>query len=91
MENISLQLGRQSTVGSFNLYWQNLESGETLELVEDVSDMRPAISGDGNVVAYVQEVNGISQISVVDRGAQPEPTYFLSGRVTGQLAIHWHW
>jgi Tol biopolymer transport system component len=70
---------------SFNLYWHNLESGETIELVEGVSDTRPDISEDGNFVAYVQEINGTPQISVFDRGAQPEPKYFVSGRVRGPL------
>ncbi|MFN2235735.1 MAG: CHAP domain-containing protein, partial [Anaerolineales bacterium] len=70
---------------TFNLYWHNIESGETIELVEGVSDMRPDISRDGNFVVYVQEINGISQIAVFDRGAQSEPTYFVSGRVLGQL------
>ena len=70
---------------NFNLYWHNIESGETIELVKGVSDMRPDISGDGNFVAYVQEINGIPQISVFDRGAQPEPTYSISGRVIGPL------
>ncbi len=70
---------------SYNLFWHNLDSGETQELAKEVSDMRPAISGDGNIVAYVKEVDGISQIAILDRGAQPEPTYFVSGRVTGPL------
>ncbi|MFC1997463.1 CHAP domain-containing protein [Chloroflexota bacterium] len=69
----------------FDLYWHSLESGETLILDEGISDMRPAISSDGNVVAYVEQVNGNPQISIIDRGAQPEPTYYVSGRVTGPL------
>ena len=47
--------------------------------------MRPAVSADGNIIAYVEEIDGIQQIALVDRGAQPQPTYFISGRVTGAL------
>ncbi len=78
-------LGASINGGNFNLYWHNVETGDTLELEKGVSDMRPAISANGNVIAFVREVGGIPQISVVDRGAQPEPTYYVSGRVTGPL------
>jgi Tol biopolymer transport system component len=78
-------VGERLDGSGFNLYWHSLESGESVVLAEGVSDMRPAISADGNVIAFVQEVGGIPQISVLDRGAQPEPTYYLSGRVTGPL------
>jgi len=70
---------------TYNLYWHSIEGNDTVELVKGVSDMRPAISADGNIVAYVQEFDGIPQISIFDRGMQPEPTYFVSGRVTGPL------
>ena len=78
-------VGASFSGDSFNLYWHNVVSSETLELAAGVSDMRPAISADGNIVVFVQDVNGIPQISLIDRGMRLEPTYFVSGRVTGPL------
>ncbi len=69
----------------FDLYWHDIASGETVTLLEGVSDARPAVSADGGIIAYAQEVNGIPQIGVIDRGLQPQPGYFVSGRVTGPL------
>ncbi|HBX70894.1 MAG TPA: hypothetical protein DEH25_16320 [Chloroflexi bacterium] len=78
-------VGTPNNGRSFDLYWHSVESGETLISVQGVSDMRPAISADGNIIAYTQDVGGISQLAILDRGAQPEPTYAISGRVTGPL------
>jgi hypothetical protein len=47
--------------------------------------MRPAVSKDGNLIVFVKEANGIPQIYILDRGMQPEPTYYISGKVTGSL------
>ena len=71
--------------GRFDLYGHEIASGETRTLLEGVSDARPAVSADGGVIAYVQEVGGIPQIGVIDRGLQPQPGYVVSGRVTGML------
>jgi Tol biopolymer transport system component len=70
---------------NFNLYLHGVENDVTLILKEGVSDMRPAISADGNIIAYVQKVDTIPQISIIDRGSQSEPTFFVSGKVTGPL------
>jgi Tol biopolymer transport system component len=78
-------VGTPNNGRTFDLYWHNIESGETLIPVEGVSDVRPAISANGNVIAYVQEENGIPQIYIFNRGVQPEPTYYISGRVTSPL------
>ena len=71
--------------GTFDLYAHDLESGETALLAEEVSEARPAVSVDGGVIAYAKPINGISQIMLLDRRAQPEAAYTLSGRVTGPL------
>lgn len=69
----------------FNLYWHDIASGETRTLLEGVSDARPAVSANGGVIAYVQEVGGIPQIGIIDRGLQPQPGFSVSGRVSGAL------
>jgi hypothetical protein len=78
-------VGTPNNGRTFDLYWHSVESGETQIPVQGVSDMRPAISADGNVIAYIQTVDGTPQLAILDRGLQSEPTYFISGRVTGPL------
>jgi len=80
-----IAIGTPNNGRTFDLYWHNVESGETLIPVQGVNDVRPAVSADGNVVAYVQDSNDIPQIFVFDRGVQPDPTYYVSGRVTSPL------
>ncbi|MFZ6028390.1 MAG: CHAP domain-containing protein [Chloroflexota bacterium] len=69
----------------FNLYGYDVASAETWLLAEAVENVRPAVSRDGQALAFVQRVDGLAQIQVIDRQAEADPTYVLAGRVLGPL------
>ena len=81
-----------SNDGNFLLVQQSYENGESTLLGSDFNNNQTQIystnvipdsfslSGDGDSIAYAQELEGIAQIYVQDR-IDKKPSYVLSGRV----------
>jgi Tol biopolymer transport system component len=70
---------------TFSLYQHILSTGKTNLLADGVSNTRPAISSDGQVIAFVRPTDGVLQIQVADLRANPQFTYTIHGRVIGPL------
>ncbi len=68
----------------FDLMAHALPGGETITPAQGVANVAAALSTDGQVIAYVQEVGGVLQVFVLDQRANPAPTYTLAGRVTSE-------
>lgn len=70
---------------SFTLYRHHVLDGTNEILAEGVSNQIPTVSQDGQVIAYVQEVNGIPQIMLLDLREKPFETFTIDGRVSSPL------
>jgi Tol biopolymer transport system component len=70
---------------TFSLYQHSFANGETHLLAEGVLNLQPALSADGQVAAFVQMKDGISQIQVADLHAEINFTYTVHGQVLSPL------
>jgi Tol biopolymer transport system component len=70
---------------TFELYHHDLKTSQTTLLAAGVANLRPALSQDGQVIAYAQMTADGMALQVLDRRGAPAPTYTLHGQVLDPL------